>query len=69
MLTARFDDNNNENDNNLFNKIKNDFSLVYSSENVKNIKEDLLKLEIELLFEKTFELINTYRSQMDDFNL
>ena len=69
MLTARFDDTNNENDNNLFNKLKNDFFLVYNSDYIKNIKEDLLKLEIELFFEKTVELINAYHSKLDDFNL
>ena len=53
-----------ENDN--FNKLKEDFLLLYNDEYVKNIKEDLLKLEIELFVEKTTELTTEYHIQLYD---
>jgi hypothetical protein len=51
------------NDNN-YNKLKEDFILLYNNDYVKNIKEDLLKLEIELFVEKTTELTKEYHLQL-----
>ena len=53
-----------ENDN--FNKLKEDFLLLYNNDYVKNIKEDLLNLEIELFVEKTTELTREYHFQLFD---
>ena len=50
-----------------FLKLKKDFISMYNEKYLKNIKEDLLKLEIELLVEKMNALISEYHSQMDDF--
>jgi hypothetical protein len=55
------------NDNNTllnesFSQVKNDFSTLYTSEYINGIPNDLLKLEIELLFEKIFELVSCYHT-------
>ena len=60
----------NENDSesdefNNYNKLKEDFMLVYNDEYIKNIQEDLLKLEVELFIEKITELIKEYHVQVD----
>ena len=68
---------NNENEINEFNdednlemdnytRIKEDFNLLYNDEYIKQINEDLLKLEIELFFEKMSELFSSYHLLMDD---
>ena len=62
-------DNDNENEYNAYEKIKEDFNLVYNDEYIKNIQEDLLKLEIELFIEKITELIKSYHNQIDLYNL
>ncbi len=49
-----------------FNKIKEDFNLLYNEEYIKQINEDLLKLEIELFIEKMSELFSEYHIQMDE---
>jgi hypothetical protein len=49
-----------------FNKIKEDFNLLYNEEYIKQINEDLLKLEIELFIEKMSELFSAYHIQMDE---
>ena len=59
------ENNDSENECNNFNLIKNDFMLVYNDEYIKNIQEDLLKLEIELFIEKITELIKEYHKQID----
>ena len=46
-------------------KIKEDFNLLYNREYIQQINEDLLKLEIELFYEKMSELFSTYHIQMD----
>ena len=54
---------NNEEDSfelNKFDKLKEDFLLLYNEEYNNNIKEDFLKLEIDLFLEKMIELINTF---------
>ena len=53
-----------ENDN--YTKLKEDFLLLYTNEYVKNVKEDLLKLEIELFVEKMTELTREYHIQLYD---
>ena len=53
-------------DNNHFHRLKEDFILLYTSEYVRNIKEDLLKLEIELCVEKMIELTKEYHIQLND---
>lgn len=62
-------DNESENEYNAYEKIKEDFMLVYNDEYIKNIQEDLLKLEIELFIEKITELIKSYHNQIDLYNL
>ena len=49
-----------------YERIKEDFNLLYNEEYIKNINEDLLKLEIELFFEKMSELFSTYHLLMDE---
>ncbi len=49
-----------------FSKIKEDFNLLYNEEYIKQINEDLLKLEIELFIEKMSELFSAYHIQMDE---
>jgi hypothetical protein len=65
--------NNNNNDNeiecNNFNLIKKEFILVYNDNYIKNIQEDLLKLEIELFIEKMTELIKEYHKQIEIKNM
>ena len=53
-------------DNDNFLRLKEDFILLYTSEYVQNIKEDLLKLEIELFVEKMTELTKEYHTQIND---
>ena len=53
-------------DNNHFHRLKEDFILLYTSEYVRNIKEDLLKLEIELCVEKMIELTKEYHIQLNN---
>ena len=47
-------------------RLKEDFNLLYNDEYIKQINEDLLKLEIELFFEKMSELFSTYHILMDE---
>ena len=50
-----------ENDN--FERLKEDFLLLYNDNYVSDIKEDLLQLEIELFFEKIVELMQCYHAE------
>ena len=59
-----FENSSMENDN--YNKLKEDILLLYNNDYVINIKEDLLKLEIELFVEKMTELTNEYHIQLYD---
>ena len=43
-----------------FYKLKEDFLLLYNDDYNNNVKEDLLKLEIDLFVEKMIELINSF---------
>ena len=47
-----------------FIKLKEDFLLLYTNDYIKNVKEDLLKLEIELFVEKMTELTREYHIQL-----
>ena len=49
-----------------FYRLKNDLYLFYSKKYINNINNDLLKLEIELFFEKVVELISEYHRSIDD---
>ena len=49
-----------------FYRLKNDLYLLYSKKYINNINNDLLKSEIELFFEKVFELISEYHKSIDD---
>ena len=52
---------NDENSN--FERLKKDFLLLYNDNYVNDIQEDLLKLEIELFFEKIVELMQCYHTE------
>ena len=43
-----------------FLNIRNDFELIYTDNYAKHVREDLLKLEVQLVIEKLFELQNEY---------
>ena len=58
------DDNDNIFDEEYF-RLKGDFDLLYNDQYVNNIKNDLLKLEIELLFEKMIEMIVVYHTALN----
>ena len=60
------DDMNNLGDTDTFGQIKNDFNLLYTDEYITMIPDDLLKLELELLIEKMFEIVNCYHTQMSN---
>jgi len=49
-----------------FIKLKNDFISFYNKQYIKNIKDDLLKLEIELFVEKMIGLILVYHEQVEE---
>ena len=55
---------NNEDDN--FYKLREDFILLYNDDYVKNVQEDLLKLEIELFVEKMTGLISAYHYEINE---
>ncbi len=57
-------DNFNYSDFEQFNQLKNDFNLLYTEEYLNNIQKDLIKLELELIIEKMFEMIITYHSKL-----
>jgi hypothetical protein len=60
------DGNDDDDDYNIFDeeyfRLKGDFDLLYNDQYVNNIKNDLLKLEFELLFEKMIEMIFVYHT-------
>ena len=55
----------NANENNYYEKLKEDFNLLYNDNYVKNVNEDLFKLEIELVVEKMTGLINSYNADIN----
>ena len=58
-------DDNNDIDLDDFSGLKSDLELLYSKEYIKNIKNDLLNLEIELFAEKMIELISIYHREIE----
>ena len=60
------DDNNKNNLFPNFYRLKEDFSLLYNKNYIKNIKAELLKLEIELFLEKIIEFIYEYHSRLNE---
>ena len=49
-----------------YSKLKEDFILLYNDNYVKNIQEDLLKLEIELFVEKMTGLTSAYHYEINE---
>ena len=49
-----------------FTKLKNNINLIYNKLYIKNIKEDLLKLELEIFVEKMYELIMVYHNIINE---
>ena len=54
------------NEYNSYEKLKEDFILLYNDNYVKNVQEDLLKLEIELFVEKLVGLISAYNQEINE---
>ena len=49
-----------------FENLKNDFEIFYTNDYLNNIQEDVLQLEIQLLFEKIFELQSVYHKEYNN---
>ena len=47
-----------------FENLKNDFEIFYTQEYLNNISNDVIELEIQLLFEKIFEMQNAYHLEL-----
>ena len=60
----KMEENEDEDEDNEFFRLKSDFDLLYNEEYIYNIKNDLLKLEIELFVEKMIELISGYHKEI-----
>ena len=63
-----FDDNDNEElfIDSEFENLKNDFEIFYTNDYLNNIQEDVLQLEIQLFFEKIFELQSVYHKEYNN---
>ena len=61
--------NNSIDENNNYDKLKEDFVILYNDDYVNNVQEDLLKLEIELFIEKMTGLISTYHYEINERKL
>ena len=63
-----FDDNDNEElfIDSEFENLKNDFEIFYTNDYLNNIQEDVLQLEIQLQFEKIFELQSVYHKEYNN---
>ena len=46
-------------------RLKNDFDSLYNEKYLKNVENDLLKLEIELIIEKMIQLISVYHKEAE----
>ena len=68
--------NNNENNNNISNnnydidnskflQLKDDFNLLYTEDYLSNVQNDTLRLELELMIDKTFEIIKNYHQEIN----
>ena len=72
-----YNSNNIINDNNIdenflfenFYKLKNEISLTYTNDYIKDIRDELLKLEIDLFLERIIEFINEYHCIINDQNI
>ena len=56
-------------ENNNYHRLKEDFTLLYNDNYVKNVQEDLLKLEIDLFVEKMTGLISAYHYEINERKL
>ena len=54
---------------NNFNKLMDDFILLYNDNYIKNVQEELLKLEVELFIEKMCGLILAYNSDINELKM
>ena len=64
--------NENKEDNSIdseFSGLKNDFKIFYTKDYLENINHEFFKLEIELCFEKIFELILSYHKTLKAYEL
>ena len=59
----------NNNENNGYEKLKEEFNLLYNDYHIKNIQKDLLKLEIEIFIEKMIGLISAYNFDINEKKL
>ena len=68
--------NNNENNNNISNnnydidnskflQLKDDFYLLYTEDYLSNVQNDTLRLELELMIDKTFEIVKNYHQEIN----
>ena len=59
----------NNDENNGYEKLKEEFNLLYNDYHIKNIQKDLLKLEIEIFIEKMIGLISAYNFDINEKKL
>ena len=64
VFNKESDDENEEIINCNFENLKNDFEIFYTQEYLNNISNDVIELEIQLLFEKIFEMQNAYHLEL-----
>ena len=50
----------------IFERLKNDFSLLYSSDNINQMNNDILFLEMQIMIEKILELQNRHQKEYRD---
>ena len=54
---------------NNFYDLKNDFEIFYTDDYIKNVKDDILKLEINLIFEKIFEIQKSFHKELKNYQM
>ena len=64
VFNKESDDENEEIINCNFENLKNDFEIFYTQEYLNNISNDVIELEIQLLFDKIFEMQNAYHLEL-----
>ena len=57
--------NNYDIDNSKFLQLKDDFNLLYTEDYLSNVQNDTLRLELELMIDKTFEIIKNYHQEIN----
>ena len=57
--------NNYDIDNSKFLQLKDDFNLLYTEDYLSNVQNDTLRLELELMIDKTFEIIKNYHNEIN----